>query len=158
MEHGLKLRGRLMVWRADGSIFFQDHNTIVNAGMEALVDALQSAAYVNTYKYVAFGTGNTATQATDTALGTEVSGGSYARLTATQGEGDNAREYRLSGTWTNESGATKAVTEYGIFSAATVGTMLSRACVADTGEPSETKTVSNNETLTMQWDIQLADA
>jgi hypothetical protein len=160
LRHRLKARvgitGHLRVERMDGEVLFDHHNTVVYAGIGALVDALQAQAYVNTYKYVGFGTGNTGTQATDTQLGTEVTGGTYARLTATQGEGDNAREYRLSGTWTNSSGSTQAVTEYGIFSAATEGTMLARACQAD-GDVA-TKTVANGETIAVTWDLQFADA
>lgn len=156
-KHGLTLKGHLRVTRMDGTVICDRDNEVVNAGLEALVDALQSAAYVNTFKYVGFGLGNTATEATDTALGSEITGGTYARLSATQGEGDNAREYRLTGTWTNNSGASRTVTEYGIFSASTVGTMLSRICDSeDAGDL--TKIVANGETIAVTWDVQLADA
>jgi len=156
-QGGLGLQGHLTVRREDGSVMFDGRNKIVNAGMQHLVDMLQAAGNINSYKYVAFGTGNADTQATDTALGTEVSGGTYARLEATQGEGDNAREYRLTGTWTNNSGASRIVTEYGIFGAATTGTMLARICDSEDAQ-SLTKTVATSETIAVTWDIQLADA
>ena len=154
---GMALRGHLTVRRANGEVMFEGDNEIVNAGMEALVDALVAAAYVNTFKYVGFGTNDTATEATSTALGAEITGGTYARLSATQGEGDNAREYRLTGTWTNNSGASRIVTEYGIFSASTVGTMLARICDSEDAQVL-TKTVASLETIAVTWDIQLADA
>ena len=154
---GITLDGHLTVRRADGTIMFEGDNEIVNAGLEFIVDKLQGAGNINTFKYVGFGIGNTATEATDTALGSEITGGTYARLDATQGEGDNAREYRLTGTWTNTSGASRTVTEYGIFSASTAGTMLARICDSeDAGDL--TKTVAVNETIAITWDIQFADA
>lgn len=156
-QAGLGLQGHLTVRREDGTVMFEGRNKIVYAGMEALVDALVAAAYVNTFKYVGFGTNDTATAVDATALGTEVSGGTYARLTATQGEGDNAREYRLTGTWTNNSGASRIVTEYGIFSASSAGTMLARICDSEDAAVL-TKTVAVGETIAVTWDIQLADA
>lgn len=153
----LTLHGHLRIWDADGNLITEGHNTVVNAGLEALVDALVAAAYINTFKYVSFGLGTGATEAADTALESEVTGGTYARLTATQAEGDNAREYRLSGTWTNNSGASRVVTEYGIHSAATDGTMLARVSTGDGGGPTS-KTVAALETITVTWDLQLADA
>ena len=156
MTNGIGVSGHLVVKRSDGSIMFEGKNMIVNSGLEALVDALVSAGNINTFKYVGFGTGNTNTEATDTELGTEVSGGTYARLTATQAEGDNARQYRLTGTWTNTSGASRAVTEYGVFSAATTGTMLCRIC--DNEDAQElTKTVAVNDTISITWNINLSD-
>ena len=155
---GLALHGHLTVRREDGSVMFEGGNTIVQNGMEAIVDALVAAAYINTFKYVAFGTNNSTTGADDAALGAELSGGTYARLTATQGEGDNAREYRLTGTWTNNSSSNPAVvTEYGIFGAASTGTMLARICDLDDAQVL-TKTVATGETIAVTWDIQLADA
>jgi len=157
-KSGLIIKGHLRAVRVrDGEVLCDEDNMLVYAGLEALVDALQAAAYVNTFKYVGFGTGILATGNSDTTLGTEIAGGSYARLTATQGEGDNAREYRLTGTWTNNSGATRVVTEYGIFSAATVGTMLARVSTGDPSPPSS-KTVEVGESIAVTWDIQLADA
>ena len=153
----LGMHGHLRVTRADGSLLFKGGNKVVYAGLEDIVDKLQGAGNINTYKYVGFGLGTTASADSDTTLESEITGGTYARLTGTQGEGDNAREYRVSGTWTNTSGATRAGTEYGLFSAATDGTMLCHVTTGDTSPP-DLKTVAVNETITIQWDIQLQDA
>ena len=158
LRDGVRMHGHLRVVHQDGTVMVDDHNDFVFAGLEALVDALQAAAYINAYKYIGFGTGTGVTEDADTALETELSGGTYARLTATQGEGDNARTYRLSGTWTNNSSSDPAVvTEYGVFSAATVGTMLTRYSTADPSPPGS-KTVAVGETITITWDMALADA
>ena len=157
---GLGLHGTLRV-EGPGDLVTVGHNKVVYAGIGAIVDALQAAAYINTYKYIGFGTDNDPLSAdADTALNAEVAagGGSYARLTATQGEGDNAREYRLGpDVWTNVTDAAQTVVEYGIFSAATVGTLLCRVCVGDVGGPAS-RTLQINDTLTPTWDLQLADA
>lgn len=153
----LGLSGHLRVLSAEGSLLTEAHNMVVNAGLQVIVDAMQSASTCSGFKYVAFGLTSAATAATDTTLGTEVTGGSYARLTATQGEGDNAREYRLSGTWTNNSGATRRIVEYGIFRSSTVGTMLCRTAKSDTGGPSAV-TCNNGATIGITWDLQTADA
>ena len=154
---GIRLRGHLTVRREDGSVMFEGENMIPYAGINAIVDALQGAAYINNWKYVGFGTNDVATATGTAALGAEVVGGSYARLVATQGEGDNSRTYRLTGTWTNNSGATRVVTEYGIFDAATVGTLLARICDSEDANDL-TKTVAVGETIAVTWDIVLADA
>jgi hypothetical protein len=154
---GLGMRGHLRVWRADGTLMFEGKNKVVYAGLEDIVDKLQGAGDINGYKYIGFGLGVAATTDSDTQLGSEITGGTYARLSATQGEGDNAREYRLSGTWTNTSGATRDVTEYAAFDAPTGGTMFCRISTGDDSPPA-TKTVAENETITIQWDIQLQDA
>jgi len=156
LNTGLGLKGHLTVTRGDGSIMFEGKNMIVNAGLEAIIDALVSAGNINTFKYIGFGTGNVNTAATDAALGAEVSGGTYARLSATQAEGDTARQYRLTGTWTNTSGASRVVTEYGIFSATSTGIMLARICDNEDAQVL-TKTVAVNETIAVTWNIDLSD-
>ena len=159
MRGNMSFRGRLRVTRMNGEVLVDSRNMVVNAGLEALVDALQSAAYVNDFHYIAFGTNTVTSAVADTGLGVECTGGTYYRMNGTQGEGDNAREYRITGTWTNTTGSTQAVTEYGILSSATwgAGTLLARVVVGDSGAPI-TKTLENNETVAVTWDIQLADA
>ena len=157
MREGLGIHGHLKVWDHEGNLIVDRHNMLVDAGLEAIVAKLIAAGDINMFKYVAFGTGTGATAAGTTALGTEVSGGTYARLTATQGNGATNKVYRLSGTWTNNSGASRVVTEYGILSAATGGTLLSRISTGDSNPPAS-KTVAVGETLTVQWDLSLGNA
>ena len=152
----IQATGRLRVWHENGDLMVDQTNKIVTAGLNALVNALINAAYVNTFKYVAFGTATTATTAGMTALAAELSGGTYARLTGTQGQGATAQVYRVSGTWTNNSSTDPAaVTEYGLLSASSTGTLLARVTTGDASPPA-TKTVAVGETITVQWDVTLA--
>jgi hypothetical protein len=152
------LRGHLRVTRADGEVLLDHHNMLVDAGLNAIVDSFVTGTpALNGFKYVGFGTSAAETTAAMTELTAEVSGGTYARLTGTQAEGDTTMQYRVSGTWTNNSGASQSVNEYGLFSASTGGTMLSRVSTADAGGPAE-KTVANGETITVTWNITWADA
>jgi len=132
-------------------------NKVVFAGLEDIVDKLQGAGNINDYHYIAFGTDGTTTIDADVALHTEVAGGAYARLDATQGEGGNARTYRLSGIWTNNSGGVQLIAEVGILTAAGAGTLLARSCVDDDGWTA--KSIDDAGTLEIvSWDLALADA
>jgi len=101
-----------------------------NFAKESLADQLQSNSDISDWKYIGFGTDDTAATLGDTALGAEVSGGSYARGTATQGEGD-ADTYRLTLTWTNNSAAEQAIEEIGVFDAATAGNLIGHFTTTD---------------------------
>lgn len=97
-------------------------NVIVNVGKEYLASFLRSAAAAAstfTMRYVAIGTDTTAESSSDTGMNTEVS-----RHTATVSYVSN-QIYRLTATFATGSG-TGAITEYGVFSSNTNGTMLSR--------------------------------
>lgn len=154
---GLGLHGKLTI-RGPGNLVTVGYNKVVYAGIEAIVDKLVAAGNINAWQYIGFGTATDATEDTDTTLGTEITGGSYARLDADQTEGDNAREYRVGpNAWTNNSGAQRVVTEYGLFTASTNGTMLCRVSTGDGGGPTS-RTVEVSDTITPTWDIQLADA
>lgn len=153
-----QLRGHLRVVHQDGTVMLDQHNLIVDDGLEAIVDSFVTGTPVlNVFKYVGFGTSAAASAAADAALTAEISGGSYARLSGTQAEGDNAKEYRVSGTWTNNSAGSVDVNEYGLFSAATDGTMFARVSSGDGDGPVE-KTVAVGETITVTWDLAWADA
>jgi hypothetical protein len=142
-----------MVRVSDGEVIMDTTNMVVTPGLDAIVNALTTTAYINTFKYIAFGTNNTGTTSGQAALGAELSGGTYARLAATQGVGGNNQTYQLTGTWTNNSSSNPAtVTEAGIFSASTTGTMLARACTADAGGPA-TKTVATGDKIEVTWTI-----
>ncbi len=88
-----------------------------------LVDALQdSTTYpMDVFKYHGSGTGTTAEANTQTALVTEVE----SRETGTQVEGATANIYKSVATETYT--ATRSITEHGLFSAVTSGTMLDRS-------------------------------
>lgn len=95
---------------------------VTTAFRDALVDSLQgSFANWGNFKYHGCGTGTGAEANTDTTLGTEVG----SRATGTQVEGASANIYKSVGTCT--PGNTYAITEHGLFSASTTGTLMDRS-------------------------------
>lgn len=113
------------VIRADGKV--EDYGTIqfgrvvTTAGVNYIVDAFQNTTEVENFKYHGMGTGSTAESSSDTALGTEVE----SRATGSQTEGSSANIYSTVGTITATTA--RAVTEHGIFSASSSGTLLDRS-------------------------------
>jgi hypothetical protein len=87
-----------------------------------------SAASIANFKYHGFGTGTTAEAIGDTALVTELTT-EYAvdstRPTGSQAASTNT--YTTVGTLSPDSGGTLAITEHGIFSATSAGTLLDRS-------------------------------
>ncbi len=98
---------------------------VTDAGVQYLVDALQSSTTdASLFKFHGSGTGTTAEAATDTALVTEVG----SRVTGSQGEGASANIYQTVATISYTSPLT--ITEHGVFSASTAGTLLDRSVFA----------------------------
>jgi hypothetical protein len=126
-EGTCKIMGALSirVIRKDGTIEDKGvvaRKVVTTAFVNKLVDAFQAAAYINTWKYHDSGTGVVAENITDTGLGTPCGD---ARDSGTQVEGASANIYKTVATHTYT--ATKAITEHGVFDAATVGTLLDRS-------------------------------
>jgi len=94
---------------------------VTTAGVNALVDAFQALFTLSDFKYHGSGTGAVAEAITDTALGLEAG----TRATGSQIEGASANIYKTVGTITYTG--TYAITEHGIFSAATTGTLWDRS-------------------------------
>lgn len=95
---------------------------VTDAGVAYLVDGLQAnTTDVALFKFHASGTGAVAENVTDVALGVE----SGSRITGTQLEGAAANIYKTVATVPYT--ATLAITEHGIFSAATGVTLLDRS-------------------------------
>ena len=98
------------------------HGCVTDAYVALLVDELQAdQAAHSTFKYHDSGTGVGAEAATDTALGTPTA---EARDTGTQIEGATANIYKSVATHTY--GGSFAITEHGLFNAATAGTLMDR--------------------------------
>lgn len=146
---GVVMKGR---WRAelrgpDGKIkqVEQGSNVVVTNGKEFLASFLYSAAAAAstfTCKYIGIGSDATAEAASNTALGTELS-----RATGTVSYVSN-QIYQVRATFATGSG-TGAITEYGLFSSNTAGTMLAR----------DTEAVINkgaNDTLTVIAQITIS--
>ncbi|MGB9866710.1 MAG: hypothetical protein ACPLPR_02225 [Bacillota bacterium] len=94
-------------------------NLIVNNGKYAITEQLLDSPSIAKPSHMGIGTGTTAPAATDTALGAEVG----TRVTVTKSRSNNV--LTLSATFGAGNG-TGAITEAGIFNAATAGTMYSR--------------------------------
>ena len=117
-------RLKVVVTRADGGredFGLASTRVVTTAGVNAIVDAFQGAFTLADFKYHGMGTNSTAESASDTALGAQVE----TRATGTQTEGGSANVYRTVATIT--ATATRAITEHGLFSAATGGTLLDRS-------------------------------
>jgi hypothetical protein len=124
----------LDILHADGSrtpLGLASMRVVTDAGVGYLVDALQNLVEPENLKFHGFGTGTTAEAASQTALVTEETT-QYAtdntRPTGSQTE-TSANIYRTVATYSPDSGATRAITEHGIFSQAATGggVMLDRS-------------------------------
>lgn len=123
----------------------QGDNVVTTVGKEFLASFLYSAvvgASTFTGKYIAIGTNATSESASDTAMGTEVS-----RHTGTASY-LSGQILQIKATFATGSG-TGAITEYGLMSSNTAGTLISR----DT-EASITKGAS--DTLTVIYQLTLS--
>jgi hypothetical protein len=130
----------------DGGLKDRRHgsNIVCTNGKEFLANFLHSAALAAstfTMRYVGIGTDSTAEAASNTALGAEV-----ARHTGTVSYVSN-QIYQVKATFAAGTG-TGAITEYGLFSSSSAGTMLAR----DT-EAVINKGASDTLTVTAQFTI-----
>lgn len=102
---------------------------VTDAGVAYIVDAFQNSTELENMKYHGYGTGGTAEAAAQTALVTELTT-EYAtnstRPTGTTTE-NAANIYETVATLSPDSGGTLAITEHGVFSATSAGTMLDRS-------------------------------
>lgn len=113
-----------VVIRADGlteRLGLISTRVVTDAGVAFIVDAFQGSTELENFKYHAMGTGTGEEAAGDTALGTEVE----SREEGTQIEGATANIYKSVATITATD--TRAITEHGIFSASSSGTLLDRS-------------------------------
>lgn len=122
----IKMKGEWFVtlYGPDGDVkdYRQGHNVVTSVGKEFIASFLYSAAAAAatfTGKYIAIGTGTGVEAESDTALGTEAS-----RSTGTCSYISN-QIFQITATFATGSG-TGAITEYGLFSTNTGGTMLTR--------------------------------
>lgn len=148
MEH-TSLKGRYLVrlYGPDGELkqALDGPNVICSNGKEFLASFLKSAALAAstfTCKYIAIGSDNTAANAANTALGTEL-----ARQTGTASYVSN-QIYQVTATFATGSG-TGSIYEYGCISSSSGGTLLSRDV-----EPLITK--GANDTLTVVYQLTVS--
>lgn len=126
----------LTVIRGDGSVELlglASMRLVTTVGVKYIADDFNNGATdVSTMKFHGFGTGGTAEAVGDTALVTEETtqyNPDNTRPTGTQASATvttNAT-YTTVATYSPDSGGTRAITEHGIFSANTAGTLLDRS-------------------------------
>lgn len=121
----MPIKGRLtiVVRDVDGRVKqrVDTTNLVVTAGKNHVADQLASAPAQAAMGWMALGTGTTAPAAGDTALGTEIDRNALTSRTATT----NVVTYV--GNWAAGDATNAAITEAGVFNAASAGTMLVRA-------------------------------
>ena len=121
MEASLSIR----VIRGDGTVENKgvvSRKKVTDAFVAFLVDELQAHTGIENFKYHDSGIGVGAENKTDTALGTPCA---EARDTGTQIEGATANIYKTVATHTYAD--TFAITEHGVFSASSAGTLMDRS-------------------------------
>ena len=123
-KENLKLKGSLtaILKKADGTVEVRKKdNIIVNSGFDFICNALGAASgRPNAMSHIAIGTGTTAQAATQTALISELT-----RLAATYAHTAGTKEFTMTSTFAAGVGS-GAITEAGVFNAATGGIMLDR--------------------------------
>lgn len=123
----------LKLFKADGTVIdygVVSHRVVTTAGVNFIVDAFQNTVELENMKYHGFGTGGTAEASGDTTLVTELTtqyNPDSTRPTGTTTEGASANIYRTVATLTPDAGGTIAITEHGVFSATSAGTLLDRS-------------------------------
>lgn len=128
---------------------------VTDAGVAKIVALLNTsdAATGTTFKYHGFGTGTTAEAAGDTALVTELTTQYVVDSTRPTGSQTNngANVYRSVGTLSPDSGGVIAVTEHGLFSASSAGTLLDRSKFAAVNLDS-----ANGDSLAVTYDLTIS--
>lgn len=144
MNDGLKLRGdvALVLRDKDGNVKDERNikNLIVDSGLNFICDRMKNDETAMTH--MALGSGTTAAAAGDTSLESQL--GSREAL-----DSDTVSSNTITYTASFEAGdATGAVTEAGIFNAASGGTMLCRTVFAVVNK-------SADDSLSVTWQISL---
>ncbi len=128
LPSGLRLRGavELRLYRANGEIVVRrKDNLIVDVGFDFIADVIGlSSGRPGAMSHIAVGTGVVAAAAGDTALGAEL-----ARKVAAYAHTAGTKVFTFETTF-DPGEATGAITEAGVFNAATAGTMLDRVVFA----------------------------
>lgn len=124
MDENMRLHGALtlMIKRSNGDIeTVRKDNIIVDVGFDFIADAIgKGTSRPSVMAYIGLGTGTTAAATTQTALVTEID-----RNAATYAHTAGTKTFTFTATFL-AGDATGAITESGVFNAATGGTMLDR--------------------------------
>ena len=118
------------------------HNLVVTTGRDAWVERMDSSPSTTQPTHMAVGTGAAAPAAGNTALGAEIDRNALTSSTASGGV------LTMVGNWAAGDATNGAITEAGVFNAASAGTMYSRATF--TAIPK-----GANDTLQITWTYTL---
>jgi hypothetical protein len=137
---------RIVLKGPDGQVKHEEtvHNLIVTAGRDAIVNRLASSPGTAVPTHMAIGTGTTAPVAGNTTLETELDRNALTSNTA------SANVLTMVGDWAAGDG-TGTITEAGVFSAVTAGTMFSRATFSAVAKGA-------GDTLAITWTFTLSVA
>jgi hypothetical protein len=135
------MTGTLTVTK-NGKVEREVKNLVVTAGKELVAASLAGGS--TTVTHMAVGTGSTAAAAGDTALGSEIDRNA---LTNSGGTASN-NTVTFDCTW-NAGDGTGALTEAGLFTASSGGTMLARTVFAVVNK-------SGDDTVTISWVITVS--
>jgi len=141
INENFKVTGAVVI-RKNGEIVKEIPNTIVTAGKNDIASLITGSGAAMTHMGV--GTGNTAVAAGDTALETQAD--RNALVTSGGVASDNTIEFES--VW-NAGDGTGALTEAGLFSASTGGTMLARTVFSVVNK-------SASDILTITWTVTVS--
>jgi hypothetical protein len=123
-KDALSIKGRVLVelFGPDGILKAERliDNLVVTAGKNHIADQLSSAPGQSAMSHMAIGTGTVDPAVGDTTLGTEIDRNALTSRT------DATNVVTYVGDWAAGDGTNSAITEAGIFNAASSGTMLAR--------------------------------
>lgn len=126
----------------------QTHNLVVTSGLGYITSRMRDAT-ATVMSHMAVGTGSVAAALANTTLGSEIAGSRQALTSTTIVTTTNTNDsIQYVGTFGAGVG-TGAITEAGIFNAASAGTMLARTVFATINKGA-------NDTLTITWKITVA--
>lgn len=121
-----------------------NHNLIVTVGKTFLATYLTPSGHgADFFDYMGLGTGTASPTSGDTALQTELVGGGYSRQSGTVTSSSNVWQNVVSFAPGNGTGA---ITEAGLFSASTSGTMFARQVFSAYNKAA-------GDTLTITWTV-----
>jgi len=133
---------KIELTRADGSVETTEiHNLVVTTGLNYIVSRMKDAT-ANAMSHMAVGSGSTAAALANTALGTEL--GRVALTSTTV----SANTIQYVATFPAGTG-TGAVTEAGLFNAATAGTLLCRTVFG-------VVTKDTGDSMTITWTVTVS--
>jgi hypothetical protein len=151
INESINLKGSVKVQLFDENMKLkqehEDHNLIVTIGKTFLATWLATSAQSDAFAaYIALGTGSSGPTAGDTTLGSELTGGSNARVLGTLSSSSNT--WNTLATFAPGNG-TGTVTEAGLFHSSTAGTMFARQVFAAYNKAA-------GDTLIISWTVTLS--